>query len=104
VSLGKALVTTVPGVIQVTPATLGEVEADSIKVFKSASLSTLEYGIWRAGLPGVASGTNSLTVALDAVIDELPIQYQALAQGGINCITFTFGAIAVAEGLENAPF
>jgi RHS repeat-associated protein len=103
-TFGAAMITTVPGFISIQPATLAEVRADSIFLTNSASLSVMEYGMWRAGLPAIASGTGSIMVGLDTIIDDLPIEYQAFARGGINCITFSLAASGAAKTLQSAPF
>ena len=103
-TISSAMVGTVPGYIQVTPANLAEVRADSLLLTQTASLSILEYGTWRAGLPAVALATTSITSALNGAIDGLPIEYQAFALGGTNCIAFSLAASALAKTLQSAPF
>lgn len=104
-NLLKSLITTIPGVMTASKTSLGAVEKDSLFMRQVASLSVLELGIWRAGLPGIANqittGVQSLFSATFSSTFSVP--YQVFGVGALNCITFSIAAAAVAKGLENAP-
>jgi hypothetical protein len=105
-SLGFATSTvmTVSGFVQVDETDLGTVQKDSLYMKSVASLSVLELGLWRAGLPAISNGLTSLSIEAQPLIDELPLTYQAFALGGgLNCIVWSAIAAGAAKTLENAP-
>ena len=100
-----SLITTIPGVVQVSNTSLGAVQKESLFMKQVASLSTLELSIWRAGLPAVATRitTGIQTLFSPAFSSQFPVPYQVFGPGALNCITFSIAAGATAKALENAP-
>jgi RHS repeat-associated protein len=105
-TLLKSVITTVPGVVNIDKTNLAAVKENSLFMRSWASLSFLELGLWRAGLPALAS---EITTGLQSLfppssfsgLDLLP--YSVLGEGSFNCITFSLAAVGAAKALEKAP-
>ena len=78
---------TVSSVLEITPTTLADVQADANLSFdKQASLSELGYVQWNA--------------AVVAEFEFVSYSFNDLISNALNCITFTGVAIAMAKGIE----
>src|SRR5579859_3592771 len=103
-----SLITTVPGFIQIDETDLSSVRQTSLFMKSWTSLSALEFPLWRAGIPALASeletGLQSLfPPTLPPGLSAFDIPYSVLGEGQINCLTFSVAAILAAKALEKAP-
>jgi hypothetical protein len=104
----RSLITTVPGLIQIDETDLSSVRQTSLFMKSWASLSALEFPLWRAGIPALASeletGLQSLfPPTLPPGLSSFDIPYSVLGEGQVNCLTFSVAAILAAKALEKAP-
>jgi RHS repeat-associated protein len=108
INLAKSLITTVPGYVQVKEDDLASVRQDSLVMKSWASLSALEFPLWRAGIPALASqistGLQSLFPPSSfSSLGFLGIPYSVFGEGQLNCITCSLSAVATAKAFEKAP-
>ena len=104
-NLLKSLITTVPGVVNISKTSLAQVQSDSLFVKNWASLSALELPLWRAGMPALATeiSTGLQSLFPPSSFSGLGIPYSVFGEGQFNCITFSLSAVGLAKTFEKAP-